>query len=134
MAPLCLTSRCAAALQEEATPLARALGLHLDPQGTLPGPAPCYSYSGSCAGLRVHLVANGLDRRFGVDSVGTGPAGLACYLALLTFLPDLLLASGTAGGFRAQGCRVGETYLSSGFVFHDRRDTTGPVRMLPALR
>ena len=148
-------------------PLAKALRLQLDAPGRLPGPAPCFSYSGTAAGLRVTLVCNGgpalpaqlppclccaavrpaeppahcvrcsprhaqglragHDRRFGVDSVGTGPAGLAAYLALLTFQPDLLLATGTAGGFRAQGCRVGEVYVASSYLFHDRRDPL-PVR------
>ena len=49
-------------------------------------------------------------------------AGLAAYLALLAFKPDLVIASGTAGGFRSEGCAMGDLYLASKFIFHDRRD------------
>ena len=48
-----------AALQAEAEPLVTALGLEKDETGNLPGPAPCFSYSGTYAGLKVYIVCNG---------------------------------------------------------------------------
>ena len=54
--------------------------------------------------------------------MGTGPAGLTSYLALLTFKPDLLITSGTAGGFRAQGAAIADVFIATKFINHDRRN------------
>ena len=69
-----------------------------------------------------HCSGAGPDKRFGVDNVGTGPAGLTSYLALLTFKPDLLITSGTAGGFKAQGAAIADVFLGTKFINHDRRN------------
>lgn len=54
---------------------------------SIPGPAPCVSYSGSYGGAEVHLVWNGRDAEHGVDLVGTVPAALSTYLALQARAP-----------------------------------------------
>lgn len=66
------------------------------------GPAPCVTFSGEHGGLQVHVVWNGRDKNHGVDNVGTVPASLSTYLALLAFKPDVVISAGTAGGFKAQ--------------------------------
>ena len=71
----------------------------------------------------------GPDKRFGVDNVGTGPAALSSYLTLLTFKPDLLISSGTAGGFKAQGAAIADVFVGTKFVNHDRRNPI-PVSLL----
>ena len=56
-----------------------------------------------------------------MDNVGTVPASVAAYLALQTFSPDLLIIAGTAGGFKARGAAIGDIYVSTRTVNHDRR-------------
>lgn len=68
----------------------------------LMGPAPCVTFSGTHNGLQVHVVWNGKDRDTGVDNVGTVPASLSTYLAVLAFKPDIVISAGTSGGFKAQ--------------------------------
>lgn len=65
-------------------------------------PAPCKTFSGRHANLAVHVVWNGKCPHHGVDNVGTVPAAIATYLAAQAFTPDLILSTGTAGGFKAQ--------------------------------
>lgn len=60
------------------------------------------TYSGVVGGLSVHLVWNGQCSTNLVCNVGTVPAALSAYLAILAFKPDLVISSGTAGGFKAQ--------------------------------
>jgi hypothetical protein len=57
------------------------LRLHRLP-GSIPGPAPCVTFSGDYEGVAVHVVWTGRDAKHGVDLVGTVPASLATYLAL----------------------------------------------------
>ena len=57
----------------------------------------------------------------GVDQVGTVPAALTAYLTLQALQPDLLISAGTAGGFKARGGAIGDVYLSSAHMNHDRR-------------
>lgn len=68
-----------------------------------------------------------------VDQVGTVPAALTAYLALLAFQPDLLISAGTAGGFKAQGGAVGDVYVGSSVMNHDRRIPI-PVRACLTVR
>lgn len=65
-------------------------------------PAPCVTYSGSYKGLSVTVVWAGHDTQHDVDLIGTGPATLATYLACQALNPDLVISTGTAGGFRAR--------------------------------
>ena len=68
----------------------------------LPGPAPCVLYGGKLGSLTVYVVWNGKDSTFGVDNVGTVPAALSTYLAVHVLKPDLVISTGTCGGFRSQ--------------------------------
>lgn len=93
-------------------------------------PAPCVTYSGEHAGARVTVVWNGRCRAHGVDLVGTVPAALSTYAALHALRSgcegqgggaDLVISAGTAGGFRARGAAIGDVYVSSAVLHHDRR-------------
>ena len=59
----------------------------------------------------------------GVDNVGTVPAAVAAFLALqkLDGEADLLINAGTCGGFRSMGAEIGDCFLTTGVVNHDRR-------------
>ncbi len=63
----------------------------------------------------------GKDGEHGVDNVGTVPAALSTYLACQRFQPDLIISVGTAGGFKAQGAAIGDVFLGTTTVNHDRR-------------
>ena len=63
----------------------------------------------------------GKDAEHGVDNVGTVPAALSVYLACQQFKPDLIISVGTAGGFRAQGAAIGDVFVGTTTVNHDRR-------------
>ena len=63
------------------------------------------------------------------DNVGTVPAALTTYLAVQRFSPDLIISMGTAGGFRARGGAIGDVYVGSSFMNHDRRI---PIPVCPA--
>lgn len=111
-----------AAMEAESKPFIERLGLKQDTPSKLLGPAPCISYSGSLPnGLVVHVVWNGKCDTHLCDNVGTVPASLSAYLAIQAFNPDLVISAGTAGGFKAQGAAIGDIFLSSNIINHDRR-------------
>eukprot|EP00198_Chlamydomonas_reinhardtii_P014218 XP_001703555.1 5'-methylthioadenosine nucleosidase [Chlamydomonas reinhardtii] len=109
------------AMEAEAQPLIQALGLKEDVPAKIVGPAPCVTYSGEHQGLAVHVVWNGKCKDHGVDNVGTVPASLSTYLAVLAFKPDVVISAGTCGGFKAQGAAIGDVFLGSAVINHDRR-------------
>lgn len=109
------------AMEAEASPFIAALGLKQDQPPRIPAPAPCVTYSGQHAGLDVHVVWSGRDAEHGVDLIGTVPASLAAYLACQAFNPDLIISAGTAGGFKARGAAIGDVFVSTGKIHHDRR-------------
>ncbi len=76
-----------------------------------------------------HAMPAGRCVETGVDNVGTVPAALTAYLAIQAFSPDLVLSVGTAGGFAAKTAAIGDIYISTGTVNHDRRIPI-PVRAL----
>ncbi|KAK9797080.1 hypothetical protein WJX73_005059 [Symbiochloris irregularis] len=108
-------------MEQEAAPLISGLGLSKDDPSVVPKPAPCISYTGTYSGLEVTVVCNGRCSVHSVDNVGTVPAAVAAYLAVQAVQPDLLINAGTAGGFKARGAGIGDIYVSSKTVNHDRR-------------
>ncbi|KAL4423462.1 hypothetical protein ABPG77_005414 [Micractinium sp. CCAP 211/92] len=109
------------AMEAEAMPMVKSLGLAADEPPSIPPPAPCHSFSGEHAGARVHLVCFGKCKATGVDNVGTVPAALTAYLAIQAFKPDIVISTGTAGGFRSRGASIADIFVSTGMVNHDRR-------------
>ncbi|PNH12454.1 5'-methylthioadenosine/S-adenosylhomocysteine nucleosidase 1 [Tetrabaena socialis] len=109
------------AMRAEAEPLIQALGLTEDSPAKIVGPAPCVTFSGVHDGLDIHVVWNGTDKDTGVDNVGTVPAALSTYLAVMAFKPDVVISAGTSGGFKAQGASIGDVFLGSAVINHDRR-------------
>lgn len=67
------------------------------------------------------LCATGKDAEHSVDNVGTVPAALSTYLACQQYKPDLIISVGTAGGFKAQGAAIGDVFVGTTTVNHDRR-------------
>ena len=109
------------AMEAEAMPLVEHLGLKKAETSPFVGPIPAVVFSGKVGEATVHVITNGKDAVFGVDSVGTVPAALSAYQILSVLKPDLLINAGTAGGFKAKGGAVGDVYLATEFKNHDRR-------------
>mmetsp|Transcript_2039 Transcript_2039/g.3190 ORF Transcript_2039/g.3190 Transcript_2039/m.3190 type:complete len:248 (-) Transcript_2039:609-1352(-) len=119
--PIVSTVLLVIAMEAEAQPLITAMGLQLDSPPKIMQPAPCVTFSGTQGSLAVHVVWNGKCNAHGVDNVGTVPAALATYLATQAFKPDLIISTGTAGGFKSQGAAIGDVFVSSAVMNHDRR-------------
>ncbi len=107
------------AMEAEAQPLINSLRLVSQDLGKDQLPFKFY-WGHTDNGILVELITAGKDPEHNVDNVGTQPATLMAYLAINEFKPDIVINAGTAGGFGMYGCRVGDVYLSKGFIFHDR--------------
>jgi nucleoside phosphorylase len=108
------------AMQGEADPILEALGIH-EPGTPLELPLPPLSWATTFNGLNVHLVVNGQDPVYNLDSFGTDAAGLSTYLGIKAFSPDLVISAGVAGGFKSQA-QIGDVYLSKDSIrYFDRR-------------
>ena len=108
------------AMQGEADPIRDAFGL--SGSGTpLEPPLPPVFYATTFSGLKVHLVVNGQDPMYNLDSFGTDAATLSTYLGIKAFSPDLVVSAGVAGGFKTRA-KIGDVYLSEDSVrYFDRR-------------
>ena len=106
------------AMEAEALPMVERLGL-VKNETLIAPPAPCVTYVSQDG--RICLTYYGKCPNTGMCSVGTAPAALYTYLALQAFKPDLVISTGTAGGFRARGAAIGDLFMASATVNHDRR-------------
>ncbi|KAG5526756.1 hypothetical protein RHGRI_032872 [Rhododendron griersonianum] len=109
------------AMQTEALPIVNQLQLKEDLNSMFPKGVPWVRYHGTYKELDISIVWPGKDTVLGVDSVGTIPASLVTYVSLQALQPDLVINAGTAGGFKAKGATVGDTFLVSHVAFRDRR-------------
>lgn len=104
------------AMRAEAQPLIERLALR-----AVPGfftPLPCLLYRGSVGGCGIFVVCNGVqhDR----DLVGCEAATATTMAAIQQLRPDIIISSGTCGGWMRHGAEVGRVYLGNGVMFHDR--------------
>jgi nucleoside phosphorylase len=105
------------AMRAEATPFIEHYGVKL-----LDGffaPLPCQCYHTQVQGSDLYVVLNG--EQHGSDLVGCEAASVATLAAIQKIQPDLVINSGTCGAFRSNGAGIGDVYLGSGVMFHDRR-------------
>jgi len=108
------------AMQAEADPILTALGVE-GPGTPLELPLPPIYYTATRSGLQIHLVVNGQDPVYKLDSFGTDAATLSTHLGIRAFSPDLVMSTGVAGGFKTQA-KIGDVFLSKGSVrYFDRR-------------
>ena len=107
------------AMQVEAQPLIDHFELRLS--GYLREPLPIQYFEGEIHGSQVVLVVSGKDPIFGVDCIGTLPAGLAADHIIARFKPELFVNAGTCGGFSSRGAKIGDIYLVDKTQFHDHR-------------
>ena len=107
------------AMRQEASPFVEQHGFVRVAWGAR-GAKQFRAFRGTVGSTDVVLVWAG-SNRFGGNAVGTVPSAVSCYASVLEFEPHLVISAGTAGGFRALGGAVGDVYLGSKCVFHDRR-------------
>lgn len=107
------------AMEQEAAPTIARLGLKA--VGAFAPPLACLAFEGEHEGLAVAVVVNGTDAVFKTANVGTVPAALTAHAACERLKPDLLISAGTAGGFKARGGCIGDVYVTTESVNHDRR-------------
>jgi hypothetical protein len=67
------------------------------------------------------VVTNGKCPRFGVDNVGTTPAAISATIAINELKPSIVISAGTSGGFKRAGAQIGDAFISTSCVHHDRR-------------
>lgn len=106
------------AMVAEAKPFIEKYGMHK--AENFFSPLPCQLYSADLAGGHtLHVVLNGQQN--GSDLVGCEPAAVATLSAIQRLHPDLVINSGTCGGFQQKGANIANVYIGNGVMFHDRR-------------
>ena len=104
------------AMEAEAAPVARALGLG----PAVPSDRGEIASRGTCMGMQVTVASPGRDPATGADRIG--PVHAASALARLLREPfDLVVNIGTAGGFESQGLAIADLVLARYTMFHDAR-------------
>mmetsp|Transcript_4257 Transcript_4257/g.8886 ORF Transcript_4257/g.8886 Transcript_4257/m.8886 type:complete len:283 (-) Transcript_4257:226-1074(-) len=127
------------AMEQEAAPIVNHLGLESD-ENFFPPAAPFTAHRGVYGedeNCQITVVTSGKDTVYGtgVDNVGTVPAGLSTFLALEKLKEEggedgaegvILINAGTCGGFGAAGASIGNVYITTDSLSHDRRIPLGP--------
>lgn len=112
------------AMRAEAQPFIEHFGVK-----EVPGffdPLPCMLYAAeltantaSTGDGGLYVVLNGAQHDS--DLVGCEAAAVATMAAIQKIQPDLVINSGTCGAFERNGAHIGDVYLGSAVMFHDRR-------------
>lgn len=105
------------AMRAEARPLTEHFGLKL--QEDFFHPLPCRLYAGTAGGSELYVVTNGVQHER--DLIGCEAATMTTMAAIERLHPDIVICSGTCGGWRRYGAEAGKVYLGDGVMFHDRR-------------
>lgn len=105
------------AMRAETAPLTECF--HLKEEEDFFAPLPCRLYRGTVNGSQLYVVQNG--REHDRDLIGCEAAAVTTMAAIERLHPDIIVCSGTCGGWKRYGAEVGRVYLGSGVMFHDRR-------------
>lgn len=108
------------AMQEEAEPFIKKHDLKQKTPSPFLAGMPMICYCGVVSKIEIFLIWTGRDERYKVNNVATTAASVATYAAICAFKPELVLSAGTAGGFGAIGASVGDVFLSTKCVYHNR--------------
>lgn len=110
------------AMQAEAQPFIEHYGVK-EVEGFF-APLPCKLYQTSITGKGgqtslLSVVLNG--QQHGSDLVGCEAASVATLAAIQRLQPDLVVNSGTCGGFQSKDASIAKVYIGNACMFHDRR-------------
>lgn len=82
-------------------------------------PLPCKLYQANMDGMELSIVLNG--RQHGSDLIGCEAASVATLSAIQKLHPDIVVNSGTCGGFKSDGADIADVFIGNKAMFHDRR-------------
>lgn len=104
-------------MQAEAQPFIEHFGVE-EVEGFF-SPLPCKLYRTMIDENELNIVLNG--QQHGSDLVGCEAASVATLAAIQKIQPDIVINSGTCGGFASDGADIADVYLGNAVMFHDRR-------------
>ncbi len=105
------------AMRTEAQPLIEYYKLKL--KEDFFAPLPCQLYANEEDASAPYVVINGVQHER--DLIGCEAATLTTHAAIERLKPDMVICSGTCGGWMRHGSEVGKVYLGTSAMFHDRR-------------
>lgn len=82
-------------------------------------PLPCKLYRKELQNAVLNIVLNG--QQHGSDLVGCEAAAVATLSAIQKINPDIVINSGTCGGFKSDGAGIADVFIGDAVMFHDRR-------------
>ncbi len=82
-------------------------------------PLPCRLFVGTVGQTELCVVINGTDHDR--DLIGCEAATMTTMAAIEKLRPDIVISSGTCGGWQRHGTRLGAVYIANAVMFHDRR-------------
>lgn len=86
-------------------------------------------FEASLENLDVLIGLAGVDPTHKYDSIGSVPAAVLAQLAITNFTPDLILNTGTCGGFQSKGHKIAQVFVGTEYVaFHHRRSSIPEMR------
>lgn len=106
------------AMQAEAQPFIDTF--HVEEQEGAFAPLPCRLYQAVFEGEKKLSIVT-LGQQHERDLVGCEAASVATLAAVEKLHPDLVVNSGTCGGWARKGADIGKVYVADGVMFHDRR-------------
>lgn len=109
------------AMRAEAQPLIEHYGMERVEEYFAPLPCMLYRKTLTSEDGEVELFAvlNGVDH--GRDLIGCEAAAVTTQVAIQRLQPDIVISSGTCGGWKRYDGIVGQVYVADGVMFHDRR-------------
>lgn len=106
------------AMQAEAQPFIDAF--HVKECEEAFTPLPCRLYQAELGKDRKLSIVT-LGRQHEHDLIGCEAASVATLAAVEKLHPDLVVNSGTCGGWKHKGAEIGKVYVADSVIFHDRR-------------
>lgn len=82
-------------------------------------PLPCRLFEAQVGEMNLYVVLNG--EQHGSSLVGCEAASVATLAAVQRLEPELVISSGTCGGFISHGAHIADVLVGNGAMFHDRR-------------
>lgn len=107
------------AMESEAKPFILRFGMKEIEKFFSPLPCRLFQYNDTTRNSILSVVT--LGRQHERDLVGCEAASVATLAAIERLKPDLIINSGTCGGWKRKGAEIGKVYVADSVMFHDRR-------------
>lgn len=107
------------AMEAEAKPFIQRFGVKEVEKYFSPLPCRLFQHENIAPDSTLSIVT--LGRQHERDLVGCEAASVATLAAVERLKPDLVVNSGTCGGWERKGADIGKVYIADSVMFHDRR-------------